>query len=299
MSDPMPGLPDRAAVPAFSAREQGYVEAQAVARRRRRRQLGYAGGGATMLSAVLIGALLLPGQGGLQVLGPASNPAPTGTGEPSSGPGSSDVSPTPTTSTAPGPIPTFGLLPHPASPRPEPSETAQPDPNASPDPDASPGGTADEQPLAGPEPTLTTYDPSRPCASFTDRTDTAGYCIYYDGQLKAAAGSVAHLAAAICRLPGQGPGSLRSANGQYAEFRISVNGEDYVWSWGKGRRFARESRTFTLAEGRCLRFAVTWDLTGDDGRALPAGDYWLDARPLVYPGEVRSRVDIAERFTIT
>ncbi len=299
MPDSIPGLPDPVAAPSFPVDDQGYAGSRAAATRRRRRQLALAGGGATTLSAMLVGALLLPGPGGPQVLGPAqpsvpiTEPSGTATSRPTPRPGS----PTPSASGVPGPLATvLGALSRPSR---SPAPTASPRPAMTPSPGSRPAPANPGEPISGPEPTVTSYDDSRACDG-SGPTAANGWCSYYDGERQAARGTEAVLAAAVCRRPGQGPGTLRADDGEYAGFFAATRSDGVVWSWAHGKRFETEPHAFAVAEGRCLRFAVVWDLSGNDGQALPAGSYNADARPhLSADGPAGAYLSGGFVFTIT
>ncbi len=291
MPERIPGLPDRLAPPAFFA--DAYAVSRARARRRRRRQLALTAGGLVSVSTLLAGALLLQGPGGRQVLVPARTV-----------PGTSGVTPTfPAADASPSPDATVASDATRPNPSPRPTglvptrAPATVHSSTSPRPSAPPAQP--DSPSSGPEPTVTTYDARRQCGG-SGPTATQGFCSYYDGALTARRGSVVQLAASVCRLPGQGSGTLRTEDGQWASFAISTNATGVLWDWSTGRRFVAEPRTFTVAAGSCLRFAVSWDLRGDDGRPLGAGDYALDAVPHAKAGTGAYVSNKAvETFTIT
>ena len=132
--------------------------------------------------------------------------------------------------------------------------------------------------LSGPEPTFTDYEVGQDCDG-SGYTAANGWCSAHSGARTARRGSTVELATSLCRLPGQPEGVLRAASGQYAEFVVSDEANTYRWTWGRGKRFADEPRTFNVPAGRCLRLAVSWDLRDDRGRALPVGDYVLTSSP--------------------
>lgn len=296
MPDSIPGLPDPVGSPSFPVHDQGYDGSRTAATRRRRRQLALAGGGATTLSALLVGALLLPGPGGPQVLGPAQPPAPTAepSGTATSRPTPQPGSPTPFASGVPGPLATvLGALSRPSR---SPGPTGSPRPATTPSPDSRPAPANPGEPISGPEPTFTAYDVGQDCDG-SGYTAANGWCSAHSGARGARRGTTVELATSMCRLPGQPDGQLRAASGQYAEFVVTDQAGAGVWTWSRGKRFTEDARTFTVPAGRCLRLAVAWDLRDDRGREVSAGDYVLTSSPLLtVPGVfVREKKPIAFR----
>lgn len=294
MTDPLPDLPGRLPEPPFRPTDGRYDAARAAAGRRRRRQVALSGGGATLAAVLLTGAALLGGPSGPQVLDDATPPGVVvteQTAEPSTAP-SPDSTPTAGPEAEPTAVPAES-----ADPGTAPTDDASPEPGGVEDPGPTPSPDAPARPLVrGPEPTVTTYDSSRVCDG-SGPTAPSGWCSYYDGDRSAPRGGTAELAAAVCRLPGQGTGTLRADDGEYALFYVGTE-LGARWNWRTGQRFAPEPRDFTVEPGTCLRLAVTWDLAGDDGRPLPPGDYDADARPALSPGNGAS-VNTQLVFTIT
>lgn len=288
MPDVPMGLPPRTPSCDFAAAPDGFVASRRQGVRRRRRQALVGGGGLLSVGAVVLAVLVSPSGDGQQVLTPAGR-LPGLSATPHASP-TITLGPSPqvTSLAAPAavatPSPTlFPLLPR-SSARPRPSSTT-----------TAPRGQAITN---GPEPTRTSYDPTRQCSG-SGPSAANGYCSYYDGDRSAARGSKAVLATSVCRLPGQGTGTLTTGSGRYAEFTVSTNATGSLWDYSHGRRFGTQSRDFIVAESTCLRFAVIWGLNSDDGRPLAQGMYDLTAFPDVANRGVYAGIVAVETFTIT
>lgn len=286
----MPDLPSRIPAPTFTP--DAYDETRALGRRRRRRQVAWAGGGSGAVAAVVAVVVLAQSSapGGRALLIP-SDASPTTEAStvavqqepPTTAPSALSALPTPS-------LPPLPLVAGTSSPAPKPSPS--PSPVAS---TASEPGT----PTTGPRPTVTTYDVSRRCDG-SGPTATSGWCSYYDGDLTAARGTTAELAGAVCRMTGRGTGTLKADDGEYASFYAATRDAGVLWEWRHGRTFTPDANSWDVAEGTCLRFAVTWDLRGNNGLPLPPGSYDADARPYVFDtGAVTTRTDSGITFTIT
>lgn len=287
----MPDLPSRVPAPTFTP--DAYDETRALGSRRRRRQATWVGGGsgavAALVTAVVLAQSAAPGDRALLIPG---DPIPT-TSE------SAQPGPTPTpTPTRGGLVPQLPPLPV-GLPAPTPTLTGPP--TAPPEGTPAPSGPSSPEPgelTTGPKPTRTTYDPTKGCNG--SGPVGFGWCSYYDGDLTAVHGSTAELAGAVCRMTGQPAGTLRSDDGEFASFFAATQDNLLLWDWSHGRAFAKTPASFDVAAGTCLRFAVTWDLTGNDGKALPVGSYSADARPAVADSSAnRANVSGGITFTIT
>jgi hypothetical protein len=134
----------------------------------------------------------------------------------------------------------------------------------------------------GPPHSVTAYDPSRGCNG-DGSLPTQGWCGYYDGATTGRGGAHVELAETMCRLPGQGAGTLQADDGEQASFSARSQDGTTGWHWGNGRRFSPTGTTFNVAAGSCLRWHVSWSVVDDAGRRLAPGTYTLEARPHAYP----------------
>jgi hypothetical protein len=134
----------------------------------------------------------------------------------------------------------------------------------------------------GPPHSITAYKPSRGCTGAGPVAPT-GWCGYYDGATSGHPGQRVELAETLCRLPGQGAGTLETDNGQQAEFSV-VDKDAYTrWLWSKGHRFSKKGTAFSVAAGTCVRWHVRWNVSDAAGRPLAAGAYSLGATPFADP----------------
>ncbi|MDT7550840.1 MAG: Intracellular proteinase inhibitor [Actinomycetota bacterium] len=140
----------------------------------------------------------------------------------------------------------------------------------------SPGGEV------GPPHTVVPYDASRGCGA-NGPTVVMGWCSYYDGATTGTAGQRVDLAEALCRVPGQGTGTLESDNGQQADFSVFTKDNYSMWTWSKGHRFSKQRTTIQVPAGSCVRWAVVWSVRDDAGRPLARGAYQLDAASSMGP----------------
>jgi hypothetical protein len=175
-----------------------------------------------------------------------------------------------------------------ASLRPSPRPTASP----SPVPDSAAGTEV------GPPYSITSYDATRKCDG-TGPTAAQGWCSYYDGALSGRGGTAVELGSAVCRLPGQGTGTLYFDSGQQAEFDVGVDTYPASWTWSRGHHFRASGSTLTVAAGSCVRWHVSWDVVDDAGKPLAPGSYYLDARPYATAGSAYVTTVSGEKFTVT
>jgi hypothetical protein len=154
----------------------------------------------------------------------------------------------------------------------------------------------------GPPHTVTSYDASRGCGAVGTAT-AQGWCGYYDGALTGRGGQRVELAETLCRLPGQGPGTLKVDSGQQAEFVVFDKDNWRKWTWSTGHRFSKRGSTLQVATGTCLRWQVTWNVVDEAGRPLGPGTYTLDGRTRAYPAETTDHYAAADAqfvsFTVT
>lgn len=268
----------------------GAEAARALGRRRRRRQELLSAAALSTVAVVAV-ALSSGGDSGRQTLVPgvvATASASATASSQAQAPVAASPTPTPLPSAVASAL--ASALPSSRPLGPKPTPTSQPAPPRQ-------RGITN-----GPEPTVTRYDASRQCDG-SGPTAGSGYCSYYDGVRTARAGTRAELAASVCRLPGQLTGTLRAASGEYAHFAAGTVDAGTLWDSAHGRRFGTTSRTWQVQAGTCLRFALVWDLRGNDGTVLPRGSYRLDARPYVEPDEASAGAVVAfenvETLTIT
>ena len=154
-----------------------------------------------------------------------------------------------------------------------PSQTA---PSAAPD-----QGTAVRR-TVGPPHRTTAYHPTQPCTG-SGPTAAQGWCSYYSGATAGSAGQTVTLATSMCRLPGQGAGTLVSRTGRQADFAVGKQAYPPVWRWSHGRSFTQSTTSIRLAAGTCVEWFVSWRVVDNTGKPLAPGTYYLDAAPRVHP----------------
>lgn len=290
-----PGLPPRMTPPSPPTRS--FTAALgAAAGRKRRRIVGISGTALAVLLAAAATAVLpaTPGTDRLSVAAPtggttaeptaATAPAePQTDAEPSAPP---EQEPQPATSEA-GP-----RTAAPQEPAPEPTtDTAA---TEEPEPTTAPRPSPDAEPTVGPPSEMVPMRSGEACDG-SGPTPAQGWCSYYDGALRGAAGEQVVLATNVCRLPGQAAGRLTTPDGQHARFHVGGR-----WNWHTGRRFSTQGTTFEVQPGQCVRWFVSWNVTNDEGDPLPPGDYYLEALPRVRQGEPGDAyLDSTETFTVT
>jgi hypothetical protein len=134
----------------------------------------------------------------------------------------------------------------------------------------------------GPPHAVIPYDASRGCGA-NGPTVVMGWCSYYDGATTGTAGQQVELAEALCRVPGQGTGTLESDNGQQADFSVFTKDNYSKWTWSKGHHFSKQRTTIQVPAGSCVRWAVVWSVRDDSGRPLARGAYQLSAASWMGP----------------
>lgn len=274
-----PGLPGQVPLPPGGATPRGFAAVVATARRRRRRRTLEVLSGSTALLVVAAALTALPRddtRDELTVATPPSVASPAPTAESSADPSPGPAAPAPQASPEPQSTADGASSPEPA---PEPSPGGgepQPAPSAQPARSAEPVAGAE----VGPPSERTAMRSGETCDG-SGPTPAQGWCSYYDGALEGRPGQTVTLATAVCRITGQGPGTLTADSGEHAVFAVGRQGGRPSWSWSTGRRFSSQGTTFTVEPGTCVRWFVSWDLTDDRGDGLPPGDYYLEALPQV------------------
>jgi hypothetical protein len=134
----------------------------------------------------------------------------------------------------------------------------------------------------GPPHEVIPYDASRGCGA-NGPTVVMGWCSYYDGATTGTAGQRVGLAEALCRVPGQGTGTLESDNGQQAEFSVFTKDNYSKWTWSKRHHFSKQRTMIQVPAGSCVRWAVVWGVRDDAGRPLAPGAYQLGAASWMGP----------------
>lgn len=132
--------------------------------------------------------------------------------------------------------------------------------------------------IVGPPHRTTQYDPTQACAG-TGPTVAQGWCSYYDGATSGKAGQSVTLSTAVCRLPGQGTGTLSSRTGRQADFAVGKNTYRPVWRWSHGRYFTQAPTSIRVPAGTCVEWYVSWRVVDNAGRRLAPGSYYLAAAP--------------------
>ncbi|MDX6274397.1 MAG: Intracellular proteinase inhibitor [Frankiales bacterium] len=174
-----------------------------------------------------------------------------------------------------------------------------PSTKASPRATSSPSDPTQEGEV-GPPYTVTNYDASRKCDG-DGPTPAQGWCSYYDGALSGKGGSTVQLAAAVCRITGQVSGTYSIDSGDQAEFSAYDAAGNQQWLWSKGHHFSTAGSELVVPAGKCIRWAVSWDVSNQAGHPLSPGTYELFARP---QGEVSGGTSVTSNagtltFTVT
>ena len=282
-------MPDPELLPAGRSLEAAPVSAGglgavlAEARRRRRVHVGIASGiGSLALVVAVLLAGGVPGKDALSTTSPAHSGAPAPTTHATVAHSSSSPAPSAPTSRPSATVPAT------VAGRPVP-QTKPPSPRVS----AHVAGNE-----VGPPHSITAYDQTRTCNG-DGPTPAQGWCSYYDGSTSGAAGSPVELAASVCRISGQGVGSLSVDSGQQAEFHVEDSRRSSEWTWSSGHRFSAQGTQITVAAGTCVRWSVGWNVTDQQGRPLAPGTYQLTARPYVVVSGGNSVASYTNPLTFT
>ncbi len=236
------------------------------ASRRRRAQ---AGATAVVASSALFALVAMSAYGGgtssLHTVDPAGPGGSVASGPPAAAAAAPPGAAAPSTAPSPAPLPA-----------------------ESPEPEESPGGSSpapeadrSAQP-ARPRPVVRRDDvPLDP--SLCERTDlppvteSDGWCLVFPGNpFVVTSGEARDYALLACRETGRGTGTLRFSTEQQVDFVVERNYRR-EWHWSAGYPFAARPTGVDVAEGRCARWTVTWDTTGDDGDLLPPAEYEMSA----------------------
>jgi|GEM_PF-3738726 len=76
---------------------------------------------------------------------------------------------------------------------------------------------------------------------------------------------------------------LYFSSGQKYEIVITNSRGQEVYRWSEGKAFTLALVEAKLAAGKKMEFAESWDLTGKDGKKVPAGKYTVEVRILARP----------------
>lgn len=259
-------LPRRPRPPSFAPRTGDYAAVVGRAKRRRRKHLSGAGAGLAGVLAVV--ALTTGGAGtiGLRPVEPVTSPG-----------GATYETGAPEESAAPDP-----------RPAPSPEKSGEPAPDESPAPGDEPDAevTIDPGPLdPGEDPhppaavrpvfvrEIVPNDPGKVCETDPSFVTPTGWCLRYDGPSVVQVGVVHEYRLYVCRHLGRGPGTLTFGTEQQIDFRVTSGDSRVEWTWAGGYRFPKQETKVTVAEGRCVRWTVEWDATGNDGDPMRAGAY--------------------------
>lgn len=267
--DPL-GRPPRR--PSFTPRTGDFDAMVGRARRRRRHHYQVAGAGlASVLAVVAFVSANGAGSVGLDPVEPltgvtaspstAPSPEPTPEEPPASEPPEEEQAGAPSEEPTGEPAPGF----HPAPP-----PTATPYPAAPSRP--RPAVTRDE----------VANDPAKICDTDPSFVTATGWCLRYDGPALVQAEVPHEYRLLACRSAGRGAATLTFETEQQVDFVVS-QGERQEWHWSGGYEFPRNETRVSVAEGRCARWIVGWDATGDDGDPLRPGEYWIS--PYLLPSD--------------
>jgi len=150
----------------------------------------------------------------------------------------------------------------------------------------------------GPPHRWTKFDPTKGCGG-TGPAVSEGWCSYYDGSKSGVPGRTVTLATDICRLPGQGTGTLVSRNGRQADFDVGVKTFRPLWRWSRGRTFSQPKTSLRVAAGTCVEWYVSWRIVDNSGQPLKRGSYYLDATPLVWDPSVQASTSTQNPIAFT
>lgn len=301
MPEPLPpGLPPRISPP--SAPQRSFAAAIGTAASRRRRRFAGVSGTALALLLTATAVTLLPTDAGGDRLSVAESGALDASAAPGSPAPEQSQPPATSAPAAPTPEPDESEEPTaaPAPQEPGPQQTAEAErPDEEPEPSAAPPAPAAE-PEVGPPSEVVAMRSGQSCDG-SGPTPAQGWCSYYDGALQGRSGETVVLATNVCRLPGQAAGRLTTPDGEHTRFAVGRQSTSTpVWDWRTGRRFRPEATTFVVDAGRCVRWFVSWNVTGNAGQALAPGEYYLEALPRVRQDAAGDAyLDTTQTFTVT
>ena len=259
-------LPRRPRPPSFAPRTGDYAAVVGRAKRRRRKHLSGAGAG---LAGMFVVVALATGGGstvGLRPVEPVTSPGgttyETGAPEESATP-DPEVTPSPEKSGEPAPDGS-------AAPGevPGPEETIDPGPL---DPGEDPHPPAVTRPVFVRDEVAD--DTTRVCTVPATFVASTGWCLHYSGPSLVQIGVVHEYRLEVCRQAGRGTGTLTFPTEQQIDFQVTSGDQRVEWSWVGRYRFPRKETAVSAAEGRCVRWTVQWDATGNDGDPMRAGTY--------------------------
>jgi hypothetical protein len=79
----------------------------------------------------------------------------------------------------------------------------------------------------------------------------------------------------VVRNPGPAAVTFQFSDSQRYDFLVLDDGGGLVWYWSRDKAFAQVLGSLTLSPGEERRFRERWDQRDNDGRAVPAGRYWV------------------------
>jgi len=154
------------------------------------------------------------------------------------------------------------------------------------------------QGTVGPPHRITKFDATKGCTG-TGPSPGEGWCSYYVGPTTGTAGHAVTLATAVCRLPGETTGLLRSRTGRQANFDVGKTAYRPVWRWSHGRTFSTSSTSMRVAAGTCVEWYVSWRVVDNAGQLLKPGQYYLDAWALMWDPNSPASAGTSSPITFT
>ncbi|MFN3285085.1 MAG: BsuPI-related putative proteinase inhibitor [bacterium] len=79
----------------------------------------------------------------------------------------------------------------------------------------------------------------------------------------------------VVRNPGPGAVTFQFGDSQRYDFVVQDDRGAVVWYWSRDKMFAQVLGTLTLLPGEERRFRERWDQRDLEGKAVPAGRYWI------------------------
>lgn len=67
---------------------------------------------------------------------------------------------------------------------------------------------------------------------------------------------------------------------QEADFRIAPEGEEPIWTWSAGQRFAASEHYLDIAPGECVDWTTAWETVDERGQRVDSGRYVLTVKTL-------------------